>query len=76
MGEFWVWYDQDEMVIRRYRIKVKAPSEEAARERVIAHNIEGPLLDRDELGSCVYERDIKTDEHHFMDLVEGEPCLS
>jgi len=43
---------------------------------VIAHNIEGPLLDRDELGSCVYERDIKTDEHHFMDLVEGEPCLS
>ena len=56
MGEFWVWYDQDEMVIRRYRIKVDAPSEMAARDT------------REELLSRVYEKDIQTDECHFMDV--------
>lgn len=68
MGEFWVWYDQDEMVIRRYRIKVDALSEMAARDKVVSHYVHGDTLTREELLSRVYEKDIQTDECHFMDV--------
>jgi len=76
MGEFWVWYDQEHTVLRRYRIKVNAPTEAAATVKVYAHYVHGDVLNRDELASCVYERDIETEENHFIDVKGGtDPWL-